>query len=49
MHVLLGVLVALTMVAACVATVVFLPALVVRLRPGFLLGGPKARVEPDAP
>jgi predicted RND superfamily exporter protein len=49
MHVLLGVLVALTMVAACVATVVFLPALVVRLEPGFLLGRTKSSAESPVP
>ena len=40
-HVLLGVLVALTMVTCCLGTVAFLPAVLVRLKPRFL--SPKGR------
>jgi predicted RND superfamily exporter protein len=38
-HVLLGVLVALTMVTSSTATVAFLPAVILRLSPGFLARG----------
>lgn len=43
-HVLLGVLVSLTMVTSSVATVVFLPAVILRIAPKFL-GGKSARVD----
>jgi uncharacterized protein len=47
-HVLLGVLVALTMVVSSVATVAFLPAVVVRLAPKFLLRPSRAAAEARA-
>jgi predicted RND superfamily exporter protein len=48
-HVLLGVLVALTMVTSSVATVAFLPAVVVRLAPKFLTRYSRTAAEARAP
>jgi predicted RND superfamily exporter protein len=47
-HVLLGVLVALTMITSSVATVAFLPAVVVRLAPKFLSRASRAAAEARA-
>jgi predicted RND superfamily exporter protein len=49
MHVLLGVLVALTMVVACLTTVMLLPVLVVRLQPAFLSGRKRQSAEAPLP
>ncbi len=46
-HVLLGVLVALTMVTSSAATVAFLPAVLLRVRPAFLLRRAPAKPRPE--